>query len=84
MSMADGLMILQVEIETLKTEDRRNHRVAFDKIRERLDWKTFESGIREIYGAICALVRAGAKQRSPLQKEAKNSSERGVGHAAGL
>jgi hypothetical protein len=31
MSVADGLMILQVEIETLKTEDRRNHRVRSTK-----------------------------------------------------
>ena len=50
-------VIPQVEIETLQTEDRRNYRVTFDKIRERLGfecWKTVESGIREIYGAIRA------------------------------
>ena len=50
-------MIPQVEIETLQTDDRRNYRVTFDKIRERLGfscWKTMESGIREIYGAIRA------------------------------
>src|ERR1700730_18563076 len=50
-------VIPQVEIETLQTEDRRNYRVTFDKIRERLGfncWKTLESGIREIYGAIRA------------------------------
>jgi hypothetical protein len=48
-------VIPQVEIETLQTEDRRNYRVTFDKIRERLGfacWKTVENGIREIYGAI--------------------------------
>jgi nucleoside-diphosphate-sugar epimerase len=50
-------VIPQVEIETLQTEDRRNYRVTFDKIRERLGfdcWKTLENGIREIYGAIRA------------------------------
>jgi hypothetical protein len=50
-------VIPQVEIERLQTEDRRNYRVTFDKIRERLGfecWKTMESGIREIYGAIRA------------------------------
>jgi hypothetical protein len=46
-----------VEIETVQTEDRRNYRVAFDKIRERFGfdcWKTMENGIREIYAAIRA------------------------------
>jgi hypothetical protein len=50
-------VIPQVEIETVQTEDRRNYRVTFDKIRERLGfdcWKTVENGIREIYGAIRA------------------------------
>jgi len=50
-------VIPQVEIETLQTEDQRNYRVAFDKIRERLGfdcWETLENGIREIYGAIRA------------------------------
>jgi len=99
-------VIPQVEIETLQTDDRRNYRVTFDKIRERLGfdcWKTLENGIRGIYGAIRAglitdfttaqfnnqfalraLVRAGAKQSVPLQKNDANSPERGVGHAAGL
>src|ERR1700676_2606784 len=99
-------VIPQVEIETLQTEDRRNYRVAFDKIRERLGfscWKTMESGIREIYGAIRAglitdfttaqfnnqfalraLVRTGARQSVPLQKNDENLPKRGVGHAAGL
>jgi hypothetical protein len=46
-----------VEIETLQTEDQRNYRVTFDKIRQRLGcdcWNTLENGIREIYGAIRA------------------------------
>lgn len=46
------------EIETLENEDRRNYRVSFNKIRERLGfdcWKSMEYGIQEIYGA----VRAG-------------------------
>jgi nucleoside-diphosphate-sugar epimerase len=99
-------VIPQVEIETVQTEDRRNYRVTFDKIRERLGfdcWKTVENGIREIYGAIRAglitdfttaqfnnqfalraLVRTGAKQSAPLQKNTESSPERGVGHAAGL
>jgi len=99
-------VIPQVEIETLQTEDQRNYRVTFDKIRERLGfdcWKTLENGIREIYGAIRAglitdfttaqfnnqfalraLVRAGAKQSAPLQKNDENAPERRVGHAAGL
>jgi nucleoside-diphosphate-sugar epimerase len=50
-------VIPQVEIETLQTEDRRNYRVTFDKIRERLGFdcfNTLENGIREIYGAIRA------------------------------
>src|SRR6202048_3754123 len=50
-------VIPQVEIETVQTEDRRNYRVTFDKIRDRLDfdcWQTVENGIREIYGAIRA------------------------------
>ena len=50
-------VIPQVEIETLQTDDRRNYRVTFDKIRERLAfdcWETVENGIREIYGAIRA------------------------------
>jgi nucleoside-diphosphate-sugar epimerase len=50
-------VIPQVEIETVQTDDQRNYRVTFDKIRERLGfdcWKTVENGIREIYGAIRA------------------------------
>jgi hypothetical protein len=99
-------VIPQVEIETIQTEDRRNYRVTFDKIRERLGfdcWKTLENGIREIYGAIReglitdfttaqfnnqfalrVLVRAGARQSAPLQKNDESAQERGVGHAAGL
>jgi nucleoside-diphosphate-sugar epimerase len=99
-------VIPQVEVERLQTDDRRNYRVTFDKIRERLGfdcWKTLESGIREIYGAIHAglitdfttaqfnnqfalraLVRAGARQSAPLQKNDNGASERGLGHAAGL
>jgi hypothetical protein len=99
-------VIPQVEIQTVQTDDRRNYRVTFDKIRERLGfdcWKTVENGIREIYGAIRAglitdfttaqfnnqfalraLVRTGARQSAPLQKNTEHSSERGVGHAAGL
>jgi nucleoside-diphosphate-sugar epimerase len=50
-----------VEIETLESEDRRNYRVRFEKIRERLGfscWKNMEYGIQEIYGAIRAgLIR---------------------------
>jgi nucleoside-diphosphate-sugar epimerase len=80
------------EIEMLQNEDRRNYRVTFDKIHERLGFscsKTMQYGIQEIYGAIRAgqitdfttaqfnnqialraLVRAGAKQSSPLQEMA--------------
>jgi nucleoside-diphosphate-sugar epimerase len=50
-------VIPRVEIETVQTEDRRNYRVTFDKIREQLKfhcWRTLENGIREIYGAIRA------------------------------
>jgi nucleoside-diphosphate-sugar epimerase len=50
-------VIPQVEIETVQTDDQRNYRVTFDKIRERLGfdcWKTVENGTREIYGAIRA------------------------------
>jgi nucleoside-diphosphate-sugar epimerase len=50
-------VIPQVEIETLQSEDRRNYRVTFDKIRERLGfdcWNTLETGIQEIYRAIRA------------------------------
>jgi len=99
-------VIPQVKIETVQTEDRRNYRVTFDKIRERLEficWKTMESGIREIYGsiraglitdfttaqfnnqfALRALVRTGARQSAPLQKNNENSLEWSVGYAAGL
>ncbi len=99
-------VIPQVKIETVQTEDPRNYRVTFDKIRERLDfvcWKTMESGIREIYGsiraglitdfttaqfnnqfALRALVRTGARQSAPLQKNNENSLEWSVGYAAGL
>jgi nucleoside-diphosphate-sugar epimerase len=45
------------EIETLQNEDRRNYRVTFDKIHERLGFscsKTMQYGIQEIYGAIRA------------------------------
>ncbi len=95
-----------MEIETLMSEDRRNYRVRFDKIQERLGfgcWKTLEHGIQEIYGAIRAglitdfttahfnnqialraLVRAGAKQSTPFQKNDDRAPERSVGHAAGL
>lgn len=97
-------VIPRVEIETMETEDRRNYRVTFEKIGARLGfvcWKTMESGIREIYGAIRAglitdfttaqfnnqaalraLVRSGARQSAPLQRN--DETERGVGHAAGL
>jgi UDP-glucose 4-epimerase len=50
-------VIPQVEIETLQSEDRRNYRVTFDKIRGRLGfdcWHTLETGIQEIYRAIRA------------------------------
>ncbi len=105
------------EIEMLQNEDRRNYRVTFDKIYERLGFsccKTMEYGIQEIYGAIRAghitdftteqfnnqialraLVRAGAKQSSPLREMAaaapsasqQNDALKGDGvrsHAAGL
>jgi nucleoside-diphosphate-sugar epimerase len=44
-------------METLESEDRRNYRVAFDKIQKRLGfqcWKTIDHGIQEIYEAIRA------------------------------
>jgi nucleoside-diphosphate-sugar epimerase len=44
-------------LETLESEDRRNYRVAFDKIQKRLGfqcWKTIDHGIQEIYEAIRA------------------------------
>jgi nucleoside-diphosphate-sugar epimerase len=50
-------VIPEMEIETLESEDRRNYRVTFDKIHERLGfgcWKTLQDGIQEIYGAIRA------------------------------
>ena len=46
-----------MEIEALESEDRRNYRVTFDKIHERLGfgcWRTLRYGIQEIYGAIRA------------------------------
>lgn len=48
-------IISGTEIETLENEDRRNYRVSFHKIQERLGfdcWKSVEYGIQEIYGAI--------------------------------
>jgi len=42
-------------IQTVASEDQRNYRVAFNKIRERLGFncrRTVEYGIQEIYGAI--------------------------------
>jgi nucleoside-diphosphate-sugar epimerase len=105
------------EIEMLQNEDRRNYRVTFDKIRERLGFscsKTVEYGIQEIYGAIRAgqirdfataqfnnqvalraLVRAGAKQSSPLRgvaarlstvnhKDGSLADDSVRSHAAGL
>ena len=83
-------VVAGTEIEMLQNEDRRNYRVTFDKIHERLGFsysKTMQYGIQEIYGAILAgrisdfttaqfnnqialraLVRAGAKQSSPLRE----------------
>jgi nucleoside-diphosphate-sugar epimerase len=49
--------IAGIEIETVGSEDRRNYRVAFNKIREQLGFncrRTVEYGIQEIYGAIRA------------------------------
>lgn len=49
--------IAGIEIETVGSEDRRNYRVAFNKIRQRLGFncrRTVEYGIQEIYGAIRA------------------------------
>lgn len=85
-------VISGTEIEMLQNEDRRNYRVTFDKVHERLGFscsKTMEYGIQEIYDAIRAgqitdfateqfnnqfalraLVRAGAKQSSPLREMA--------------
>ena len=50
-------VISGIEIEMLQSEDRRNYRVAFDKINQRLGFsclRTAEYGIQEIYGAIRA------------------------------
>jgi nucleoside-diphosphate-sugar epimerase len=44
-----------IVIQTVASEDRRNYRVAFNKIRERLGFncrRTVAYGIQEIYGAI--------------------------------
>ena len=106
LGQAVSRVIPGMEIETLESDDRRNYRVSFEKIRERLGfdcWKTMEFGIQEIYGAIRAglitdfttahfnnqialraLVRAGAKQSTPLEKAGKGRDEVGIGHAAGL
>ena len=49
--------IAGIEIETVGSEDRRNYRVAFNKIRQQLGFncrRTVEYGIQEIYGAIRA------------------------------
>jgi nucleoside-diphosphate-sugar epimerase len=50
-------VISGTEIEMLQNEDRRNYRVTFDKIHERLGFscsKTMEYGMQEIYDAIRA------------------------------
>ncbi len=44
-----------VEVEHVENEDRRNYRVAFDKVHSRLGFvceRTLEDGIREIYEAL--------------------------------
>src|ERR1700736_5340313 len=48
-------VIPQVEVERLQTEDRRNYRVTFDKIRERRGfdcWKTGEKGRGRVLGGV--------------------------------
>lgn len=48
-------IVLSVDVEHVENEDRRNYRVAFDKVHTQLGFvceRTLEDGVREVYDAV--------------------------------